>query len=190
MPRSECFAVGGERPSHWADRYHAVDEPQGRLPRQRAHGELLSYSQDRTGSSPHLCHSHRGPKGSVPVHRGLLQLPPPTLGSGLSQPSSRRAIGGLTPSTSSGEDQIDLRYAGGILLCYTAAFHGYYDCYCYLPLYIFCGRHLLAAKLRRSNIDASAGAVEEVTRIVDHIRARWPRLRICCAPTQGLPANS
>jgi Transposase DDE domain group 1 len=36
-------------------------------------------------------------------------------------------------------------------------FHGYYDCYCYLPLYIFCGRHLLAAKLRRSNIDASAG---------------------------------
>ena len=41
-------------------------------------------------------------------------------------------------------------------------FHGYYDCYCYLPLYVFCGRHLLAAKLRRSNIDASAGAVEEV----------------------------
>ena len=37
-------------------------------------------------------------------------------------------------------------------------FHGYYDGYCYLPLYIFCGRHLLAAKLRRSNIDASAGA--------------------------------
>ena len=33
-------------------------------------------------------------------------------------------------------------------------FHGYYDCYCYLPLYVFCGRHLLAAKLRRSNIDA------------------------------------
>jgi Transposase DDE domain group 1 len=44
-------------------------------------------------------------------------------------------------------------------------FHGYYDCYCYLPLYIFSGRHLLAAKLRRSNIDASAGAVEEVARI-------------------------
>ena len=37
-------------------------------------------------------------------------------------------------------------------------FHGYYDCYCYLPLYIFCGRHLLAAKLRRSNIDGAAGA--------------------------------
>ena len=39
-------------------------------------------------------------------------------------------------------------------------FHGYYDGYCYLPLYVFCGRHLLAAKLRRSNIDASAGAVD------------------------------
>jgi hypothetical protein len=47
-----------------------------------------------------------------------------------------------------------------------AFFHGYYDGYCYLPLYIFCGRHLLAAKLRRSNIDASAGAVEEIARIV------------------------
>jgi hypothetical protein len=53
-------------------------------------------------------------------------------------------------------------------------FHGYYDCYCYLPLYIFCGRHLLAAKLRRSNIDASAGTVEEVARIAGQIRARWP----------------
>jgi hypothetical protein len=57
-------------------------------------------------------------------------------------------------------------------------FHGYYDAYCYLPLYVFCGRHLLAARLRRSNIDASAGAVEEVARIVRQIRARWPRVRI------------
>jgi hypothetical protein len=57
-------------------------------------------------------------------------------------------------------------------------FHGYYDCYCYLPLYIFCGRHLLAARLRRSNIDASAGAVAELARIVAQIRARWPRVRI------------
>src|SRR5271163_3462504 len=57
-------------------------------------------------------------------------------------------------------------------------FHGYYDCYCYLPLYIFCGRHLLAAKLRRSNIDAAAGAIEEVARIVAQIRTRWPRVRI------------
>jgi hypothetical protein len=55
-------------------------------------------------------------------------------------------------------------------------FHGYYDGYCYLPLYIFCGRHLLAAKLRRANIDGAAGAVEEVARIVRQIRARWPRV--------------
>jgi hypothetical protein len=57
-------------------------------------------------------------------------------------------------------------------------FHGYYDCYCYLPLYVFCGSQLLAAKLRRSNIDASAGAVEEVARIVGQIRARWSRVEI------------
>ena len=57
-------------------------------------------------------------------------------------------------------------------------FHGYYDCYCYLPLYVFCGRHLLAAKLRRANIDAAAGSVEEVARIVAHIRRRWPLVRI------------
>jgi hypothetical protein len=56
-------------------------------------------------------------------------------------------------------------------------FHGYYDCYGYLPLYIFCGRHLLAAKLRRSNIDASAGAVAEIARVIGQIRARWPRVR-------------
>src|SRR3954468_2414437 len=57
-------------------------------------------------------------------------------------------------------------------------FHGYYDCHCYLPLYVFCGRHLLAAKLRRADIDASAGAVEEVARIVDQVRARWAKVRI------------
>ncbi|MBY5641158.1 IS1380 family transposase [Rhizobium leguminosarum] len=64
-------------------------------------------------------------------------------------------------------------------------FHGYYDCYCYLPLYIFCGRHLLSAKLRRSNIDASAGAVEEVGRIVKQIRARWPNVRIILRADSG-----
>ena len=57
-------------------------------------------------------------------------------------------------------------------------FRGYYDCYCYLPLYVFCGRHLLVAKLRRADMDAAAGAVEEVARIVAQIRARWPRTRI------------
>jgi hypothetical protein len=64
-------------------------------------------------------------------------------------------------------------------------FHGYYDCYCYLPLYVFCGRHLLAAKLRRSNIDASAGAVDEVERIVAQIRARWPRVKILLRADSG-----
>jgi len=64
-------------------------------------------------------------------------------------------------------------------------FHGYYDAYCYLPLYVFCGRHLLAAKLRRSNIDASAGAVEEVERIVAQIRSRWPKTRICLRADSG-----
>jgi Transposase DDE domain group 1 len=64
-------------------------------------------------------------------------------------------------------------------------FHGYYDCHCYLPLYIFCGRHLLAAKLRRSNIDASAGAVEEIARIVARIRRRWPKTRILLRGDSG-----
>jgi Transposase DDE domain group 1 len=64
-------------------------------------------------------------------------------------------------------------------------FHGYYDCYCYLPLYVFCGRHLLAARLRRSNIDASAGAVEEVARIVGQIRAGWPRVEILLRADSG-----
>jgi hypothetical protein len=64
-------------------------------------------------------------------------------------------------------------------------FHGYYDCYCYLPLYVFCGRHLLAAKLRPSNIDASAGSQEEIARIVAQIRARWPRVRILLRADSG-----
>jgi len=64
-------------------------------------------------------------------------------------------------------------------------FHGYYDGYCYLPLYVFCGRHLLAAKLRRANIDAAAGTVEEVARIVAQIRDRWPAVRILLRADSG-----
>src|SRR5271155_1742264 len=64
-------------------------------------------------------------------------------------------------------------------------FHGYYDNYCYLPLYIFCGRHLLAAKLRPANIDASAGGVEEIARIVACIRQRWPKVRILLRADSG-----
>jgi hypothetical protein len=64
-------------------------------------------------------------------------------------------------------------------------FHGYYDCYCYLPLYIYSGSHLLASKLRRANIDASAGAIEETARIVAQIRARWPAVRIVLRADSG-----
>jgi hypothetical protein len=64
-------------------------------------------------------------------------------------------------------------------------FHGYYDCYCYLPLYVFCGRHLLVAKLRRADLDAAAGAVAEVARVVAHIRRRWPRVRILLRADSG-----
>ena len=64
-------------------------------------------------------------------------------------------------------------------------FHGYYDCYCYLPLYIFCGRHLLAAKLRSSSADAADGSVEEVARIVGQIRERWPTTSIVIRADSG-----
>jgi hypothetical protein len=64
-------------------------------------------------------------------------------------------------------------------------FHGYYDCYCYLPLYIFCGRHLLAAKLRTADKDAADGSKEEIARIVAQIRARWPDVEIILRADSG-----
>lgn len=64
-------------------------------------------------------------------------------------------------------------------------FHGYYMNYCYLPLYIFCGEHLLCARLRPSNIDASTGSVKELTRIVRRIRRRWPRVQIVIRGDSG-----
>ena len=64
-------------------------------------------------------------------------------------------------------------------------FHGYYGHYCYLPLYIFAGEHLLCAKLRPSNIDAASGSVQELTRIVGQIRRRWPRVRIVVRADSG-----
>ena len=64
-------------------------------------------------------------------------------------------------------------------------FHGYYDCYCYLPLYVFCGRHLLAAKLRPSSVDGADGAKEEVARIVAHVRERWPETEIVVRADSG-----
>src|SRR6267143_1374029 len=64
-------------------------------------------------------------------------------------------------------------------------FHGYYGHYCYLPLYIFCGEFLLCARLRPSNIDASAGSVEELKRIVAQIRAAWPQVRLVVRGDSG-----
>jgi hypothetical protein len=64
-------------------------------------------------------------------------------------------------------------------------FHGYYNQYCYLPLYIFCGEHLLCARQRASNQDASAGCREEVERIVQQIRQCWPKVRIILRADSG-----
>ena len=64
-------------------------------------------------------------------------------------------------------------------------FHGYYGHYCYLPLYVFAGEHLLAAKLRTSNRDASDGATEVLARLVQRIRQRWPETRIIVRADSG-----
>ena len=64
-------------------------------------------------------------------------------------------------------------------------FHGHYDGYCYLPLYVFCGRHLLLARQRCANVAGSAGAVEEMARIVAQIRQSWPRVRITLRADSG-----
>jgi hypothetical protein len=64
-------------------------------------------------------------------------------------------------------------------------FHGYYGDYCYLPLYIFSGGHLLCSRLRSSNIDGSAGAVQELEPIVAQIRSRWPSVRIIIRGDSG-----
>lgn len=69
-------------------------------------------------------------------------------------------------------------------------FHGYYDSYCYLPLYIFCGRQLLCAKLRTADQDGAAGALEEVERIVSQIRARWPQTQIVLRADSGFARNA
>jgi Transposase DDE domain group 1 len=64
-------------------------------------------------------------------------------------------------------------------------FHGYYGEYCYLPLYIFCGEHLLCARQRASNQDASAGALQEVERIVGQIGRQWPQVQIILRADSG-----
>jgi hypothetical protein len=69
-------------------------------------------------------------------------------------------------------------------------FHGYYQNYCYLPLYIFCGEFLLCARLRPSNIDASEGTVEELKRIVGQIRRAWPEVKIIVRGDSGFCRDS
>jgi hypothetical protein len=64
-------------------------------------------------------------------------------------------------------------------------FHGYYGHYCFLPLYIFCGEHLLCAKLRPSDIDASAGSIDQLQRIISIIRERWPKTKITIRGDSG-----
>jgi hypothetical protein len=64
-------------------------------------------------------------------------------------------------------------------------FHGYYGCYCYMPLYIFCDDHLLCARLRPSNIDAAKGSLEELERIVAQIRERWVDVQIIVRGDSG-----
>jgi hypothetical protein len=64
-------------------------------------------------------------------------------------------------------------------------FHGYYRHYCYLPLYIFCGEHLLCARLRSADRDGAAGTVDELTQIVSRVRQRWPEVRIMVRGDSG-----
>ena len=69
-------------------------------------------------------------------------------------------------------------------------FHGYYQSYCYLPLYIFCGDHLLCARLRPADIDASLGTIKQLDHIVTRIRARWPDVRILVRGDSGFCRDS
>jgi len=64
-------------------------------------------------------------------------------------------------------------------------FHGYYGHYCYLPLYIFCGEHLLCARLRTADGDGAAGSVEELARLVKQFRQAWPEVRIIVRGDSG-----
>jgi len=64
-------------------------------------------------------------------------------------------------------------------------FHGYYKSYCFLPLYIFCGEHLLAAKLRPADVDGAAGSVKQLARIIEQIRRRWPDVQIVIRADSG-----
>ena len=64
-------------------------------------------------------------------------------------------------------------------------FHGYYDCYCYLPLYVFCGQQLLCAYLRPSRIDAAKHAAAVLKLLVGRLRRAWPEVRIIVRADSG-----
>jgi hypothetical protein len=68
-------------------------------------------------------------------------------------------------------------------------FHGYYDSYCYLPLYIFCGEQVLCARLREANHDAAYGSLQEIQRIVAQIRVAWPAVKIVLRGDSGFCRN-
>jgi hypothetical protein len=68
-------------------------------------------------------------------------------------------------------------------------FHGYYDNYCYLPLYIFCGDHVLCARLREANHDAAFGCLAEIKKIVAQIRIAWPEVKIVLRGDSGFCRN-
>jgi hypothetical protein len=68
-------------------------------------------------------------------------------------------------------------------------FHGYYDNYCYLPLYVFCGEQVLCARLREANHDAAFGSLAEIQRIVRQIRAAWPEVKIILRGDSGFCRN-
>jgi hypothetical protein len=68
-------------------------------------------------------------------------------------------------------------------------FHGYYDNYCYLPLYVFCGDHVLCARMREANHDAAYGCLPEIQRIVKQIRMAWPEVRIVLRGDSGFCRN-
>ena len=71
-----------------------------------------------------------------------------------------------------------------------AFFHGYYDRYCYLPLYVFCGDFPLVAKLRTADRDGASGALEEAQRLVAHIHKRWPETRILLRADSGFARDA
>jgi hypothetical protein len=68
-------------------------------------------------------------------------------------------------------------------------FHGYYDEYCYLPLYVFCGEQVLCARLREANHDASFGSLVEIQRIVKQLRTAWPEVKIILRGDSGFCRN-